>query len=749
MSVRTKLILIFLGLSVVPLAVLTGLSYSSSIRSLRHLVERDGRAAANDLQERVASLSGEIRSRMQAVTELPDFEAVSFAVRPSPDDTVRLARAIREELGDRWDVFADLQFEAAARGGETEQAPEHRSLLAVRESTSSGDDGESNTIRVFLPDFSQLVEDTDVVPELRRYEFDLDAGEREETMTRLGDEVFDMLENLSYLPGLFVQARGDGRSIMLRNLEDGVRAQLIELETVGRVETVEEEAHLTRRKKLAILERVDRAARESAEAIVLPVERRGEKVGNVIGRVRPDRMLAKVFDGTRLDAGEIAFAVDPLGRLHARNLADLETLRGLGLAAAEAPARLGESPSAMVVTQDPRELEAVVTGRGWVTVIEKDEDTGYTFGIVRKVAAELGAIRRAAATNLFLGLVFIGLAGSGVVVFSHRMTRGLERLTDGARQIAGGDLTHRIAADRKDELGQLAVAFNEMAADLDSSRQLLVEQERLQQELDIARRIQRDSLPKGSFTGEGLEIVGRSIPCHEVGGDFFNFLPVEGGRTAIVVGDVAGKGVPAALLMAEVQATLRTMLRYDDDPAHIVQRLNRDLAGNKPDNTFITVFLGILDPRDGSLAYVNAGQTPPFLIRRDGEVIHLPPTSRPVGLFADSLMRSDTVPVQRGDLLCLYTDGVVESSASEETEEFFGQKRLVEAVRTAANRSLRSVIDEVAVRLTGFHGETTLEDDATLVVARITPDRSGDRVIPPGGRQAVPSIPDDKGLPVV
>ncbi len=310
------------------------------------------------------------------------------------------------------------------------------------------------------------------------------------------------------------------------------------------------------------------------------------------------------------------------------------------------------------------------------------------------------------------------------------MTHGLEALTDGARRIASGDLDHRILARRKDELGQLASAFNEMAADLETSRRNLLEQERVRRELEIARTIQRDSLPRQPFNSSAVEIFGRSIPSHEVGGDFYNFLPLANGRIAILVGDVSGKGVPAALLMAEVQATLRTLLQYRQDVGKVMGELNTEICNTKPDNVYLTLFLGILDCDAETLTYVNAGHTPPFAVRAsDGRVEELVSTSRPVGLLEDSVMVMETVSVEPGDVFCLYTDGVTES-AREQGEEFFGSERIQAAVRSRFDADLPHMLDEVSGRLKEFHGGRELEDDATMVLARFRGGESRQRPLP-------------------
>ena len=195
--------------------------------------------------------------------------------------------------------------------------------------------------------------------------------------------------------------------------------------------------------------------------------------------------------------------------------------------------------------------------------------------------------------------------------------------------------------------------------------------------------------------------------------------------------------------MAEVQATLRTLLQYQDDVSQVMSQLNLEVCQTKPDNVYLTMFLGLLDVGAGTLTYVNAGHTPPFLVRaQDGEADFLAATARPSGLFEDAPMPSRCVEVSTSDLLCIYTDGVSESEEAD-GEEFFGVHRIEAAVRSCFDINLQEMLDEVARRLTAFHGEEALEDDATLVLARIT-GRQEVMKHPPGQS---PQIPGETGLP--
>ncbi|MFQ5671006.1 MAG: PP2C family protein-serine/threonine phosphatase [Acidobacteriota bacterium] len=729
MSVRNKLILIFLSVSVVPLAALTFLSYSNSIRSLRDLVERDDGAAARDLQHRLSNLNGEIERRIAAITRLPALRSLDLDRPMSPEETTEIAEEMQGQVRDRWSLFSGLEFLPArgdAPAGKADPPPGRE---------RSGEPGPSS-VRLILPDFSRLARagtpGEGPAEDLKVKVYSLDFVEgvpTEKTLEVLAGEV---MENLVRLPGFLVQTGVSGHRITLRNLGQEVTREFVDTSaqeeasraaprsptgSAGRTGPSPASAGT---RPAAMLKRLDELAEKGSRAIALPVHSATGVVGEVVARLRPDRVLSRVFEGFPLGESEIAFAVDPEGRVYAREAADLDRLRRLGLVRGE-PA---QGPP-MAAETDAQALARCMNEPDWITVIQKNDETGYSFGVVRQVSGELRSIRRATLLNLTLGFIFIGLAGSGILVFSGRMTRGLEALSRGAGRLAAGDLDHRIRAAGKDEIGELAVAFNNMAADLAASRRRMVVQERVQRELEIARHIQGNSLPRAAFHGQEMEVFGRSIPSHEVGGDFFNFLPLGAARVALLIGDVSGKGVPAALMMAEVQATIRTLLRYDDDVERVVDLLNGEVTRNKPANAYLTLFLGVLDWEAGILTYVNAGQTPPFLLRAaEGDVVELPPNCRPVGLYEDLPIRAERVEVGCGDLLCLYTDGVVESTPLH-GEEFFGARRLEEVVREAADEPLEEVMDRVARRLTGHHGDPTLEDDATMLLVRLKEGKPG------------------------
>jgi phosphoserine phosphatase RsbU/P len=183
----------------------------------------------------------------------------------------------------------------------------------------------------------------------------------------------------------------------------------------------------------------------------------------------------------------------------------------------------------------------------------------------------------------------------------------------------------------------------------------------LKGELEVAREIQLAMLPSGTYTAADIEICGATRPANTVGGDFYDVLPLPDGRVILALGDVAGKGSPAALLMALLLAVLRTLVDEELEPRQLVERLNAQIWRHTPSSRFITIFYGVYTPATGTLVYVNAGQNPPLIARRDGTFDHLAGTGVALGMFDQSKYDAVETRIEPGELLILYSDGITEA----------------------------------------------------------------------------------------
>ncbi len=235
----------------------------------------------------------------------------------------------------------------------------------------------------------------------------------------------------------------------------------------------------------------------------------------------------------------------------------------------------------------------------------------------------------------------------------------------------------------------------------------------LKGDLEVARQIQFGLLPFEPFQKDGVSIATAMRPANTVGGDYFDIIELGEGRLAIAVGDVAGKGMPAALLMALLQGSLRTLLSAGLRGEELVVKLNAHLCSNIPSNRLITLFYGELDSATGVLRYVNAGHNPPFLLASGQPPARLAATAVALGITLDASFPSMTVELDVGDRLVLYTDGVTEAEDLKDRE--FGEARLAAWLQANREDTGRRLIDGVIAEVLEHCGAARPRDDMTLM----------------------------------
>ncbi|HEY8131468.1 MAG TPA: SpoIIE family protein phosphatase [Thermoanaerobaculia bacterium] len=237
----------------------------------------------------------------------------------------------------------------------------------------------------------------------------------------------------------------------------------------------------------------------------------------------------------------------------------------------------------------------------------------------------------------------------------------------------------------------------------------LLEKQRMEQELKLGREIQSRLLPQPPVDIMDTELAALSVPCYEVGGDYYDFIELPDGGLGLAIGDVSGKGVSAALIMSSVQAALRVAAPIEDDLARLVQRLNALIFRSARGRKYATFFFGRYTPSSGELRYVNAGHNPPF-IAIDGKLEELTSTGKPIGILPDSTYHERVIEVPPGATLFLYTDGLNEAADPDENE--FGYDRLRELFGKV--HEPRRIVDAV----TQFERGAQATDDKTIVVLR-------------------------------
>jgi len=207
------------------------------------------------------------------------------------------------------------------------------------------------------------------------------------------------------------------------------------------------------------------------------------------------------------------------------------------------------------------------------------------------------------------------------------------------------------------------------------------------------------------------------VPAREVGGDFFNYFQLDPGRVALLVGDVSGKGVGAALLMANIQASLRTRFSLGQELSAIAEAIDRDIEANSPGPVYATLFIAIFDPSTRRMRYVNAGHNPQFLLHGDGRLEKMWSTGLPVGMLAGHGYKEREVQLAAGDLLFFYTDGCVEME--NEAGEMFGADRLEALVSASGRASADEVLAKIEHEISTFRGHRDLFDDATMMAVTV------------------------------
>ena len=252
--------------------------------------------------------------------------------------------------------------------------------------------------------------------------------------------------------------------------------------------------------------------------------------------------------------------------------------------------------------------------------------------------------------------------------------------------------------------------------DIEEARATRRRDARQQKEFEEARLIQRGLLPTAMPQVPGLELASSWKPANGVGGDCFDALAFAGGGAGIVIADVAGKGVPAALLMSNLQAAVRAFAQDGATPSAVTASVNRLLCRNMASGRFVTFCYARLDPARRRLTYANAGHNPPLLVHTDGRIDRLEPGGTVLGVFADSAYQQGEFPIAPGDRLVFYTDGITEGRNAAGDE--FGEDRL--AASAAAHRALgaEAMLAELLHDVETFNGGS-YEDDATLIVAAL------------------------------
>jgi serine phosphatase RsbU (regulator of sigma subunit) len=244
-----------------------------------------------------------------------------------------------------------------------------------------------------------------------------------------------------------------------------------------------------------------------------------------------------------------------------------------------------------------------------------------------------------------------------------------------------------------------------------------------EQELAVAKKIQQDLLPRGPLALDGVEVMGFNLPCFAVGGDYFDYFPLADGRIALAIADVAGKGVPAALLMSNLQAILRSECARGSAVPAVPAQANRQLSESMGGSSkFVTFFYGAFDPAARRLSYSNAGHNPPLVVRADGRIEELETGGLLLGVFPLAEYDEGTVELEPGDVCVLFTDGVTE--AESKTRELYSDERLQELLRRHRGESATEIASAIAEDVAIFSHGLHQSDDVTVIVVKVVDRRA-------------------------
>jgi len=304
------------------------------------------------------------------------------------------------------------------------------------------------------------------------------------------------------------------------------------------------------------------------------------------------------------------------------------------------------------------------------------------------------------------------------VTLTRTITNTVHDIYEGTNRVMEGDFSHRIPLSGKDQLAQLGESFNRMTENLEQLLKVAKENERLNAELEIAREVQQQLYPKSVPASKLLALTAHYQPARMVSGDYFDFHRLTPESICFSMGDVAGKGISAALLMATVQSSFRSHIQTLSGAmcvSGVVTELNKLLYSNTAPEKFSTFFLGIFDEPTSTLRYTNAGHLPPILIRK-GEASLLSVDGMVVGAFPFATYGESFIVLEPEDLLLLYTDGI--SEPQNEYGEMFGEDRLIEVVARNAHLSDTGIINAVMDAVNQWTGSPELQDDMTMLIAR-------------------------------
>ena len=350
-----------------------------------------------------------------------------------------------------------------------------------------------------------------------------------------------------------------------------------------------------------------------------------------------------------------------------------------------------------------------------------------------KISAAEGNVGRTFGQGLLLVLFVIGalilinilIAALAGFALAKSITGSVHELFTGTERVRQGDFTHKIGVRSNDQLGELATSFNQMTASIEDLLLEAAEKKRLEEELRIAHEIQMSLLPQGPLRMRGVSVTALCVPAREVGGDYYDLLPLDDHRLGVLIADVSGKGTSAALYMAELKGLVLSLSRIHPSPRDLLVNANRLIAEHLDARSFITMTYAVIDLQKGSMTYARAGHTPliyvPGGVARHAQI--LTPDGLVLGLKIDRgemferLLQEETITLRPGDLFVLFTDGI--SEAMNARDDCFGEGRLGQLVEAHAHLPSDELRERVLREISAFVGDAPQHDDMTMILLKV------------------------------
>lgn len=783
MRIRTQLILAAFVLAVVPLAAIVTYSYHSSHRALESAYRGEADRLTQQMDRRLATIRTDLDQRLRFVSALP---------LPS-DQTGGDVGNIVTVMGDAASFVDALDFEpmrvAVHEGLMPPPDPQFdesdREIPEPADRDADESDATPETPRVASvapvaprPPNAPVVIDLPPVPEMPRFVMSEQQRELVTEISRLGsklgktdlpaDERQDIREELKATQEelrRIVEANRDQfheqmRAAKLAQREQrriereireaglpGVRpephaapvlaAMIVATEKAKPVpaattETARKSATASKKPKVVVRGATAKDIQTAADtakktALLLgrsfeaPVRQQGELVGQLTARISPDQVIRRILGSAANDRSEIPFAIDREGTLYTRN--DVE--RGQ-LVQRKIPERVQRGKNGQ-------------GGDGWIVSTSTDPQSGLKFGVARPVGDNFDELRRTAASNFGIGLGLIAFALIGIVPLTNHLTRDVKLVTDGAERIAHGDLMTRLPVKTKNELGQLARAFNRMAEDLSINQQKLLEQERarkaqeLQQallsveyerksvELEDARRFQLSMLPKEVPHHPAYDVAVFTRTATEVGGDYYDFH-LAGDALSVTIGDATGHGAKAGTMVTVIKTLFSGYggTSSSPEPAEFLADAAETIKRMDLGRMAMALSLARFDIRfdERTLTVASAGMPPVFVHRAASETVEeIALQATPLGTFGSDYPQT-SVSLQSGDTVLFLSDGFPE--LMNDAAQQLGYTGALDAFASAAKATTaQDVIAELADVARGWHGEAAPNDDVTFVVVRL------------------------------